>query len=287
MSTLVETINANFADNTMPVLSNDPLTTIGTDFIFDAFNPAGYASGALPANGAAVSSLVNLSRTQAPGIPFTSREVRAATALTPAKPPTFDNAKGWVFTPVAASKDAFVVTRGEAINGRVIEPSFEGFKEFVMICWYRLAAVPAGLTGLFAAGQSGGSNPNGGLVIFATGNVTETINSQYIAGPGLNVLAQVAVAYKFNTGSNTTELKTFNNGALTGTYVGRVPTGYVTNNAAAGTLIGGGVGYSANAPINGSICRVVREFNGISNMTSDAFVARDYSLNLARLTAGV
>lgn len=279
---VVETIAANFGDNSMLVLSNDSLTTVGTDFIFDAKNAATFAGGALPSNGATAFSLVNLARDTAPAIPRASVAVTAAqfdTNLT-----TYDTTKGFVSFPTTTIKDGLLVQKTGVANNRVCEPTLEGFVSFLLILWMRLNANPTAAQAAMLLGQSGGLNPNAGFYLnTGSANVLEVQTNQVIGNIGAaGALHQVAAHYSFNVGAGTTTVSTFLDGAQVATGIaGRAIASYVANNSNARTRIGGGQGFGIP---DMNWCRAVRELTGVSGVDPLAFVAKDYAANLARLS---
>lgn len=285
MTTLVETISTSFDDNAMLVLSNDPMTTVGTDFIFDFHKADSFAAAALPAQDATAFSLVNLARDTAPAIPRSASAVTAA-QFDGAAPSTYDVTQGLmvlpssVGPPAVLAKSGLLLQKGGIANNRVCEPLLEGFKSFLLICWFRLAANPAAACSPLLLGVSGGFNPNGGWTINPGQGLYEAVGNQNLGALTLNTLYQFGVHYAFDTTAGTSQITNFINGAQYSTYVGRTVANYAANVSNARTRIGGGQGFALPS---GSVGRVLREFTSISGVDPLAYVAKDYALNSTRL----
>jgi hypothetical protein len=266
MATLIRKYS-NFGDNTLPVLSNDSfknISKVSTDFIFQPTNALGYSSGSLPANGASVGTIINLSRDVAPLLSRTG----AVTALPfdAGNQATFDTSKGAVFAPT--TKQPLSISKVNVASNVICSPNFEGFIDFMIGCWFRVTAYPASQAGIFACGYSGGKDW-GVLLnnIGAGGGLREmTSNSQINSGAiSLNTLYHVAVLYRFNVVANTTTITLYLNGVVFSSgIVGQVPTAYATATGNRKCFIGGANGY---VNLTGSVSRVTRDYVGLSSFT--------------------
>lgn len=293
--TVIETLTTNFANSNLPVMCFDEanICTVGTDFIFDALNPACYPGAALPANGAAVDAIVNLARDNAPAI---NAVVTRAGAVTAAKratgfnSATFDG-KGWQIGGVGAgglANSPLQITKVGVAANRVNEAALEGYQSVLQLIWARVTDF-SDATGavLFGNGQAGGSNTN--MVVFTnstSGDLRASVGATSLAlgkTIALSELVQVGLLCKFNVGGTTTLTPVVNGLLGTPTAGPAWPSGFVANNGFALAQLGLMPGNSATDNAK-TIYRAVREYVDISGVDVAAMVARDYAYGLPRFT---
>lgn len=291
-STVIETYDVDFGDNNLPVLCNDGanICSIGTDFIFDALNPAGYASGVLPATGAVIGTVVNLARDVAPAISAVITRTGTVTGIqrtTGFTATTFDG-KGWQMGGTGTPKSPIQLAKTGIAANRVNEASLEGFASVLELVWARITDFSdASGTILFGNGQGGGSTTN--MNVYAngvTGDLRATVGSSNIAlgkTVVLNELVQAGIHSKFNV-DGTTTLTPIINGVLGTPVAGPAwPGTFVANNGFALAQLGLMPGYPASDNAK-TIYRAVREYTDISQVDVAAFVAKDYAYGLPRFT---
>lgn len=290
MSTILETYIANFADNAMPVMCADGalICTIGTDFIFDALNPNGYAAGVLPATGAAVptAGLVNLARDVAPGIveagiPRGTVTAVESTAAGVAASPTFDG-KGWQ---IGVTKRPFEIRKAGISPNRVNEAVLEGFKDVLVLVTFRLAAASSDFgMGIIAAGRS---SVAGTVAMFAQNTGTNIVAAGATAGSApVGTLHQAGYIARYNTGTQTMTATPIFDGVVGAPIAATSVAAAVGNDANSRATLGTYTGFNV---ASGSIViyRAVREYINVTAMTDAAiaaYVAKDYAYGLARFT---
>lgn len=286
--TILETFNANFADNTMPISCQDTaaICTIGTDFIFDALNPACYSAGTLPSTGAAIpsSGLVNLARDSALGITEAGIPRGVVTAVEStvsgvSSSPTFDG-KGWQ---IGVTKRPFEIRKVGIASNRVNEALLEGFKDNLVLVTFKIAAASSDFgLGIYATGRSGVA---GTTALFAQNTGTNIIAAGATAGSApATTLHQAGFILKYDTVAQTMVATPVFDGVV-GLPISAVSIASVTgNDTNSRSNIGAYTGFNV-ASGNITIYRVVREYTGVTSMSATdiaKYVAKDYAYASAR-----
>ena len=285
--TIVEQLSVDFGDNTMPVLCNDTsgIVDIGTDFVFDALNPACYAAGVLPSVNGSVPAggLVNLARDLAPAISTNTRTV-TATPRDPANLPIFDG-KGWQINPT--TQKGFQLNKLGVPNYRIGEPALEGFLNSLLIAWFKVSAGTTSgnyPTPVFLGQNGSGSQGYGGFIVSA--NSDDVIFSPPSSGESVTAavgqLIQIGLYMAYNTGSGSTTLAMYLNGQQVASGVsGTAPNSISSNN----TNASAGIGWNQScSDLVGSLYRVVRAFPGLSGANPLTVVQDDYAYGLPRFS---
>lgn len=286
--TIQETFNANFADNTMPIFCQDRagICTIGTDFIFDALNPACYTSGTLPITNAAVptAGLVNLARNSAlaiteAGIPRGTVTAVESTVSAVTASPTFDG-KGWQ---IGVTKRPFEIRKEGISPNRVNEAVLEGFKDILVLATFRISAASSdyGL-GILATGRSGVTGTN---ALFAQNTGTNIIAAGASAGSApISTLHQAGYILNYNSVAQTVVATPIFDGVVGLPIAAVSVAAAVGNDANSRSNIGAYTGFNVSSG-SLTVYRVVREYVGVTSMTSSdiaKYVAKDFAYASAR-----
>jgi len=290
---LPQTIEEKFAaasfagGSARPVVAKDAsgLVTMYDDFVFDAMDPNGYASGALPATNAAIptTGVLNLARDIAPALSRASGVVAAAPRDT-SKLPLFTG-KGWQF--LSGTYDLLKITKTGIADSRVLEPTLEGFVSNLVMAYFKVTAQVSN-SSPFYVGQAAGLPYGGFRFINASGLMVPEPG-----GPGgwlsasLSTWYQVAVHAVYTPASDQVALRYYLNGALAGTNTITTATEEGSSNGGAGAGIGGAYGASVMTGEVGRVRRVMNPTVGgspaFTNTQLDALVAADYAYKMPLL----
>lgn len=280
-TTVLEKYNVDFADPTLPVLTNDStnITTIADDFTFDYKQALSYVAGSVPADAAFVTQLANLANDDCYAI---SRSGIAVTAdqYDAANKSTLSTTKGWQ---CSATKKGLLLAKTGGTQATICAPALEGFVDFLVIAWVRLVASGAAVQSPFMCGSSGGANPDWGFQNLANGYTTEVVTGSVVVAalPTDESLHMLAAYYKFNTGAGTSQVSTWYDGQIVSNLVtGRATASYIGTNGNRRVIIGNGNGLGI---FNGAVARVRRVFVGLSGQTAAEIVAAEYAANVGRL----
>ncbi|WP_294260810.1 hypothetical protein [uncultured Sphingomonas sp.] len=294
------TYDYDAGDNSLPIESADPamMSRATSDFCFDARVAEGFATGVLPAAGAAIpdTGLVSLIPGDMPLLSRTGSQHIATPNNLASKP---DYIGGGLDQ--SAGRSGMLVSRQGLNSYDVGNPIAEGFRDHLLIAWLRCpTAAPAAIQGIIGsgAGAVGTSGNHFGFYFDTGGNIREAsgaypaLAAQTLGG----ALLQVAVLCEYDTVADTMATTCYLNGAISSaraTWANHKPSQHsvvaqAPNAGGSALRMGAGGGYGS---WTGRILRAERLFTKYPNPTGGGFatldalahVQADYTANAVRL----
>lgn len=279
------TTPAAFADTKRIVIDRDParLSSIATDFVFDATVAACYSGGAIPADLALIAApLQNLANDVNP---FLGRvgAVQASANDAANKP----RRNGLGIEVNGYTRQGLLITKGGVADNRVAEPSFEGFIDVLVTMVLRFYAVANQEWPLY--GPAGSASVRTVLTAPPTFDVLPAPASGVgydgpdIQPPVANRLCQLGLLLRYNTGAGATSGRFVRDGLLGAVSLDLpAPASFPVDAAGQRLLWGGG---NAGTPPHALLHRITREYVGLAGLTDDdiaAKVAKEWAYSRVR-----